>query len=498
MDQTSSKENETRDPFLERLRKEISRWKERGIVDGDIEAKILAEYGEAYHTSVKAERQGRLTRIISILGVILVGVGVFLFLGANWDTIPKELKLLIIFSSIAAAYGSGFWLRLREYEKTGRALEFLGALLYGAGIALVAQIYNIQAGSGTIFLLWAGGVLASGLALRSELFLGFSAVLFAFWTVFARFGEVSFFFFIPDFNLSSSLHYAYFLPAILLFAVAYWLRFDKLIALNIFGFIVWLALAIGQWDVRMETVIIFDLFFGVLLLLLAIVQLALFKLPRRLVLPYSFFGITFILVTSYILSFNSVVQQFSDVAVKELHAPFSVLFWVVALVSILGSIVVAFLPQLIQFIRIGFVGLAILVLFSLFFLYFPITQDPTATPGLYGYGYRAYDIFNPYMLVWNILLAAEIISLIALGYFVQERRYVNMALFAFAVVVITRYFDTFSFYFGTYISFIIGGLLLISLAIVLERFRKKLLAAIAARQATTPTAAVPGVHIPLQ
>jgi len=164
--------------FLPRLKKEVRSWVTAGIIGEAVRNQILAQYGDLYQAEIKNQRQARLSYIISIFGAILVGAGVLLYIGANWDYLPKGIKLLIIFSSIAFAYGIGMWLRMRSYERIGLVVLFLGSLFYGAGIALIAQIYNIQAQSGGLFLLWGSGVFLSGWALSSTLFLCFSSILF--------------------------------------------------------------------------------------------------------------------------------------------------------------------------------------------------------------------------------------------------------------------------------------------------------------------------------
>ncbi len=73
---------------------------------------------------------------ISVLGSILVGIGVLLFIAANWSEIPRFAKLGIIFVSLLASHGTGYWLRYekKSYPRVGASLILLGSILLESGI----------------------------------------------------------------------------------------------------------------------------------------------------------------------------------------------------------------------------------------------------------------------------------------------------------------------------------------------------------------------------
>lgn len=454
--------------FLEKLKNEASFWVSEGLITEDARQKILARYGGEYLERVKVSRQGRLTQIIVTLGAILIGAGVLLFISANWDSMPKGFKLLIIFSSIAVAYGAGLWLEAIQFERTALGLIFLGSLLYGAGIALIAQIYNVEAGSGTLFLLWGGGVLLSGLALASELLLSFSAILFIFWTAFQKFGNSVFGLMSGSFAMP--WHWEYFVPSAILFFAAYYWKKEKLVAFNVLGVMIWLALSLASWNVGVITALAFFMVLGAFLLLLSFAQLYA-GLERNMTLPYSFLGITGIIATSYAFSFNDMLNQYRYDELSKIDNTYWILLIFFAAATVLGSFVIAAAPQMHRFFRFGFLGVAALLVFLFVFLFFPAMPDIPQD----GYYYHRSNLLNPYTILWNIVAALEILGLIALGYVTNERRYVNFGILFFGILVMSRYFDVFSLYFGTYGSFIIGGILFIALGFGLERFRRKLI-----------------------
>lgn len=153
---------------LSLLQRETSTWVERGLVTQEQAAAILAGY-EAAPAGPGHWLQGRLITAVAALGAVLVGLGVILFIGANWQAIPKFGKLAVLFVGLVGAYGAGFWTtdRLRM-PSVGTAVMLLGALLFGAAVFLVAQAYHVRAGTPSLFLWWSLGVLPLAYALRSR------------------------------------------------------------------------------------------------------------------------------------------------------------------------------------------------------------------------------------------------------------------------------------------------------------------------------------------
>ena len=128
--------------------------------------------------SRKAESQKRAVSIIAVIGSILIGLGIFSFIASNWQSFQKGLKIFIILVSMLLAYAGGWYLReKKDLRKSGAALYLLGSIVYGAGIFLVAQIFNIRANWPDGFILWMLGVVVVALATELSAFLYFAAVL---------------------------------------------------------------------------------------------------------------------------------------------------------------------------------------------------------------------------------------------------------------------------------------------------------------------------------
>lgn len=126
----------------------------------------------------KEDTQKRTVQTIITIAVILVGLGIFSFVAANWDEIGKFFKIGLILTAMLISYVSG-WLVTEKstYQKTGKALLLLGSIIYGAGIFLIGQIFNIQANWPDGFILWMIGVLLMAFVLDLYPMYGLSIIL---------------------------------------------------------------------------------------------------------------------------------------------------------------------------------------------------------------------------------------------------------------------------------------------------------------------------------
>jgi len=126
----------------------------------------------------KAETQKKAVSVVVIIGAVLIGAGIFSFIASNWDYLGKASKIAIILISMLLSYGAGWYLReVKNLRKTGAALILLGTIIYGGGIFLVAQMFNIRANWPDGFILWMLGCMVVAYAIELPAFLYFSAVL---------------------------------------------------------------------------------------------------------------------------------------------------------------------------------------------------------------------------------------------------------------------------------------------------------------------------------
>lgn len=116
----------------------------------------------------KEDTSKRTIQIIVTIGAVLVGSGIFSFIAANWQEMTRPVKIGVILVSMLVSYGAGWSMKEKaRLLKTGEALILLGSIVYGAGIFLVAQMFNIRANWPDGFILWMIGTIAMAFAVES-------------------------------------------------------------------------------------------------------------------------------------------------------------------------------------------------------------------------------------------------------------------------------------------------------------------------------------------
>jgi uncharacterized membrane protein len=169
--------------FRDGLRRELPRWRQDGLVTDEAAAALGERYGLG-----KPEAGGPSIMAVYVLAALLVGGGVVSLVAWHWEEMARATKLVLILGAMLAAHGAGWWLRDGgRHERIGHALQVVGTLIFGANIALVAQIFQVSGTWYGAFGGFAAGALVAGVAFESLpiLLLSSSAGLFAFATGYA-------------------------------------------------------------------------------------------------------------------------------------------------------------------------------------------------------------------------------------------------------------------------------------------------------------------------
>jgi uncharacterized membrane protein len=142
---------------------DVQKLREAGLITNEQELQIVEHYK-------LREDSNRFLIIISMVGAVLVAAGIVLVIAANWEEIPRGVKLAVGLGLMLGAHGAGWYLRevRKSYAKTGEALHLLGSLLFLGNIALVGQIYHLGSRPPNALLLWWAGIAALPWLLRSK------------------------------------------------------------------------------------------------------------------------------------------------------------------------------------------------------------------------------------------------------------------------------------------------------------------------------------------
>lgn len=154
--------------FRRQLRQEAERWWSEGFIDASLYEKLSERY---QFGNVEKDASDRFTAILMGLGGILLGLAAITFVAANWQEWSRTFKvilLLILFISVNVL-GFHLWRRpthQQGYQKLGQGLLLLGALILGANMALMSQMFHQSGNFYQLLLVWGLGVVAMAYSLR--------------------------------------------------------------------------------------------------------------------------------------------------------------------------------------------------------------------------------------------------------------------------------------------------------------------------------------------
>ncbi|MEL6652629.1 MAG: DUF2157 domain-containing protein, partial [Bacteroidota bacterium] len=124
---------------------------EAGIISSEKAADI-----RYYLESKKQPAQNRLLVVFSILGAILVGLGIILILAHNWDDLSRLTKSIIAFIPLLVGQAACAYVILKRPDNTAWKEGASAFLVFGVGasISLISQIYHIEGDLGSFMLTW--------------------------------------------------------------------------------------------------------------------------------------------------------------------------------------------------------------------------------------------------------------------------------------------------------------------------------------------------------
>jgi uncharacterized membrane protein len=399
-------------PFEKRLKEELELWLEEGIISRQQKERLLSRY-QVLEEADETAGPGRLITTVSMLGAVLIGAGIILFIASNWAEIPRWGKLFMIFSSMLTCYGLGFYLgyEKKSYPTVGGALIFLGSIIFGAGIFLIAQIYHITVHYPNGPLLWGLGILP----------------------------------------------------------LAYLFRYTNVMTLAIVDLLIWVGTEASFWMPEsaypgniMPYVTLF-LMTGLSLWTIGLTHRRFVSL-RDLSGPYIVIGMLTAFSMAYVLTFDIFRSRLGAAELAPFYIATVGLFIISGAISFrTGEREKAWVPEAAAQTLL----LLIALLLSLFF----------AGSSYNGQGLmKTGNVFNLMTFTANMVFAFIIIGTIILGYVRRYPPYINIGLLFFVLDVFARYFDFFWKLLPRSLFFIIGGLMLLIGGVLLENKRKKVLA----------------------
>lgn len=147
--------------YRQRLEADLVRWQAEGI--------ITAATAAAIRGGLKPSGAGvSIATVVAIVGGLLIAAAVLAFVAANWTAVPRPTRLVVLLAGIAGIYAIA-----ALFDRAGRTIladlsAGIGAIVFGAAIALVGQMYHLAEDFAAGLLLWSGGALVAAMLTASR------------------------------------------------------------------------------------------------------------------------------------------------------------------------------------------------------------------------------------------------------------------------------------------------------------------------------------------
>jgi len=130
---------------------ELPRLEADKVVTGAVSAKIRNYYGSL----VDKTAVHPVLAIFYVMGSLLIGLGIILLIGYNWDNIPRLFKVITSLLPLSIGMTAGYFAYKKGMEKSWKeGVAVFWFLSIGATIALISQTYNIHGEIADFFLIW--------------------------------------------------------------------------------------------------------------------------------------------------------------------------------------------------------------------------------------------------------------------------------------------------------------------------------------------------------
>lgn len=157
--------------YFDSLKIQMKHFEQEGVISQDQEKQILMAYEPA--------RGVNLIRLISVVGSILIGLGILSYIAGNWQNISPVVRMGLIVIGMTGFYLTGMQLD-SMYPKTGRALRYIALFIFGGGLFLTDQTFHLNRPVAFHFIIWALGIVVVMQFEKDNLLLYyFQALLFA-------------------------------------------------------------------------------------------------------------------------------------------------------------------------------------------------------------------------------------------------------------------------------------------------------------------------------
>jgi uncharacterized membrane protein len=140
--------------YRRRLDADLLRWQADGT--------ITADTGEAIRRALGPMQAGiSIATMVGIAGGLLIAAAFLAFVAANWSAVPRVARFGMLLVGIAGGHALGAMFARQARPYLADVAVASAAIVFGASIALVGQMYHLAGDFAAALLLWGVGALAA-------------------------------------------------------------------------------------------------------------------------------------------------------------------------------------------------------------------------------------------------------------------------------------------------------------------------------------------------
>jgi Predicted membrane protein (DUF2157) len=162
--------------YRQRLDADLARWQADGLI-------TPAAVGSIRSALPPLAPGINIPVVVAIVGGLLIAAAFLAFVAAHWTDIARPLRFAMLAAGIIIAHGLAGWFARAERTVLADLCASVGAIIFGAGIALVGQMYHLGEDFAGGMLLWASGALAAAALTGSRGALAVALTAASIWSV---------------------------------------------------------------------------------------------------------------------------------------------------------------------------------------------------------------------------------------------------------------------------------------------------------------------------
>jgi uncharacterized membrane protein len=141
------------------VRKDIDRWVRKGLIDAQTASRLRTELDEAGGFGLGG--------VLGVLGALLLGAAIITLVAANWETIPRLVRVIGLIGLMWASWLGGAWRDRAGDAIFSQVLYLIASITFGAAISLIGQMYHLSGDTSSAALVWTVGNLVAAALTRS-------------------------------------------------------------------------------------------------------------------------------------------------------------------------------------------------------------------------------------------------------------------------------------------------------------------------------------------